>query len=205
MILFVLILTLSFQSEYTKALKNFQNHNYDRARQQFLKIYKRYPKNSKIDKVLFYLGRLEPNPKKARSYYKRIVVSYPKSRLWGESLLSIAKIDYALGDYDRAINNFYYLIKNSSENSLINEAKHWLSVLGEKAKPGKTYVVQVGAFKSRKNAEKQMNQVSRLGFKPFIEKEGGYFKVRINFSTKEEATSALKALKEKGIEGFLLK
>lgn len=204
MIPLILILTLSFQSEYTKALRDFQNHKYDKARQQFLKIYKRYPEDRRIDRVLFYLGRLEPDPKRTRSYYKKIVASYPKSRFWGESLLSIARIDYALGNYDRAIRNLRYLIKSSPENLLVKEARHWLSILGKKPK-GRSYVVQVGAFKSRKNAEKQMGQVSKLGFKPFIEKGGDYFKVKISFSTKEEATSALKALKEKGIEGFLLK
>lgn len=206
MVALAISLFLSFQSEYKRALEEFQNHNYESAYKEFLTIYKKYPQNEKIPDVLFYLGRLESDPENARDYYRKVVISYPESELWAESLLSIAEIDYAFEKYDRVITNLERLIKSSSNSSIVKKAYHWLnsskSLSGEKAK---SYIIQLGAFNDKANAERLIDQLSKLGYPGLIKEEGGYFKVRLSFFTQEEASSALEILKEKGIEGFRVK
>lgn len=85
------------------------------------------------------------------------------------------------------------------------ERENYPSNSGEVSPRTKLYTIQVGAFRNKENAKKRLNQLSELGYYGFIKEEEGYFKVRLNFFNQEEASFALKALKEKRIEGFRVK
>ncbi len=47
----------------------------------------------------------------------------------------------------------------------------------------KSYVVQIGAFKDKENAQKALTKVEKMGYKAQIVEEDTYYKVRINIKT----------------------
>ncbi len=66
------------------------------------------------------------------------------------------------------------------------------------------YYVQLGAFRSKENANKLMKTVKNMGYPVIVVKSGDLYKVRITgFSTRNSALSELKKLKKKGFEGFI--
>ena len=58
-------------------------------------------------------------------------------------------------------------------------------------KPKKEFIIQIGAFKERKNARKISEDARRKGFDSFVIEEEGLFKVRVRIS----ASSAIEAVK----------
>lgn len=67
------------------------------------------------------------------------------------------------------------------------------------------YRVQIGAFKVKENAEKQLKEVKKAGFNDaFITKVGDYYKVQVGaFSVKENADKMLSSVKSKGFDAFI--
>jgi len=63
----------------------------------------------------------------------------------------------------------------------------------------KLYKVQVGAFSERKNADELVNDLERMGHKPFINYEDKLYKVQVGaFSEKENAEQLAKTLTKEG-------
>ena len=65
----------------------------------------------------------------------------------------------------------------------------------------KLYKVQVGAFRSKDNADKRIEYLSKLGIKAIFKIAGGYYKVQAGaFSNKANADSLLAKIKNAGFE-----
>lgn len=68
----------------------------------------------------------------------------------------------------------------------------------------KIYRVQVGAFKSKSNAEKLKNELSTKGYSSFITIVSGLYKVQIGaFRNKSNAQNLVNELKQKGYNSFI--
>ena len=69
---------------------------------------------------------------------------------------------------------------------------------------GKLYKVQVGAFSEKKNAEDLVNDLEKIGHKPFIEYEKKLYKVQVGaFSEKENAEKLASTLIKEGYRAFI--
>ncbi len=74
---------------------------------------------------------------------------------------------------------------------------------------GGDFVIQLGSFKNKENAERLMQTVHQKGFSAFIEiteaKGGKLYRVRIGpFKTKEEASGVLGKIKNTGLSGIII-
>ena len=68
----------------------------------------------------------------------------------------------------------------------------------------KFYKVQVGAFSERKNADDLVNDLEKIGHKPFINYEDKLYKVQVGaFSKKENAEDLATILKKEGYRPFI--
>lgn len=68
----------------------------------------------------------------------------------------------------------------------------------------KMYVVQVGSFKSKTNAEKLLRKIKAAGFDAVVKKENGQYKVQCGvFEYEKNAKSLVSALKEKGFTAIV--
>ena len=78
-------------------------------------------------------------------------------------------------------------------------------VTTQKTYPKGLYYIQVGAFRSKTNANSLVKKINTLGYKNVsVIKVGNLYKVRIfGFASKEKALSELEKLKKKGFEGFV--
>ena len=69
----------------------------------------------------------------------------------------------------------------------------------EKKEESTLYKVQTGAYKTKKNAEKQLNKLETSGFPAFIVKEDAFYKVQVgSYTVKANADNIVKKLKEAG-------
>ncbi len=67
-----------------------------------------------------------------------------------------------------------------------------------------SFYIQLGAFKSKANADNLAKSVKKLGYKVAVIKAGKLYKVRIpGFSIRKDALNELDKLKDKGFEGFV--
>lgn len=66
------------------------------------------------------------------------------------------------------------------------------------------YRVQVGAFRNRSNADRQLAKVKAAGYDTYLVQIGGLYKVQVGaFRKKENADRLLKELKGKGFDAFV--
>lgn len=66
------------------------------------------------------------------------------------------------------------------------------------------YKVQVGAYSSKKNAEKQLDKVKNAGFNACIIQVNGVYKIQVGaYSVKTNAESVLKKVKNAGFNAFI--
>lgn len=69
---------------------------------------------------------------------------------------------------------------------------------------GLLYRVQVGAYKSKGNAEKQLQAVKSKGFDAFITEAGGLYKIQVGaYSQKSNADAQLVRVKAAGFDAFI--
>lgn len=69
---------------------------------------------------------------------------------------------------------------------------------------GLLYRVQVGAYKSKGNAEKQLQAVKNKGFDAFITEVGGLYKIQVGaYSQKSNADAQLAKVKAAGFDAFI--
>ena len=70
----------------------------------------------------------------------------------------------------------------------------------------KNFMIQTGSFKDKENAHYLSKDIISAGFISVVEEQIinniKYYKVLLYFTTEEQMTNTLKALKEKGFEGF---
>lgn len=70
----------------------------------------------------------------------------------------------------------------------------------------KLYRVQVGAYKVKANAEAQLKEIKKAGFKDaFITREKEFYKIQTGaYKNKANAENQLKEIKKKGFDGFII-
>ena len=72
------------------------------------------------------------------------------------------------------------------------------------AKPSTVYRVQVGAYKNKTNAEKQLAKVKAAGFDTYLVQVDGLYKIQVGaFGVKANAEAMQKKLKAAGFSAFL--
>lgn len=81
-------------------------------------------------------------------------------------------------------------------------------ITAPESKPAKLYRVQVGAFSSKTNAEKYMEQVKAAGFSAFIvnvNNNGALYRVQVGaFSVKANAEAYMAKIKAEGFPAFIV-
>ncbi len=106
------------------------------------------------------------------------------------------------------------VIKNTPQKKVVSPTplpkKKATPVLKKEKKEGVStpkkgsFYIQLGAFKSKANADNLAKSVKKLGYKAVVIKAGNLYKVRISgFSLRKEAVNELEKLKDKGFEGFV--
>ena len=71
--------------------------------------------------------------------------------------------------------------------------------------PDTLLTVQVGAYKSRANADARVNALKRAGYSAFVKEDGDFYKVQCGaFSYKENADRRVAELRARGFESFIV-
>ena len=74
------------------------------------------------------------------------------------------------------------------------------------ASPGSGYSVQVAAYTKKADADKLVSSLTKRGYSARVDSTPGWFKVRIGrYATEKEAADALRKIKTKQMEGFVVR
>ncbi|GEM_PF-3656331 len=198
---------------FEDGVKFFEKGEYERAERVFRTVLKK--EAAKKDAVYFYLGRLSRSPSEAIKWFKKVYEAYPGSLYADSAMYEVAKIYYALGIYDEAITIFKRFLKSYPSSPLYQDAFFWysnaLKIKGYKIpQKFKGYVIQVGAFKKRKNADKLAKELRSKGMNVILQEAevGGEHFCRVwvgFFDTLEQAKKYQEKLKKEGYAGSIIK
>ena len=166
---------------YRLALFNYARGSYIRARQFFLDYLNKYPNSEAGPQARYFAAKsllISGETEKARQELQEVAQSFP-----GTMVAKFAHEDLASKISDRTT------AADGKSQSLADSSKS-------------SYAVQIGAFRSKENAQEQSRQVAKAGHKIDIEekREGSfkYFVVRTgSFATREEAMSFADMLNQK--------
>ncbi len=194
----------------------FEKGKYEDAEKVFFSLLNKVEGAEKA-KVLYYIGKLQKDPYEAILWYEKVVEEFPGSGYADSALYAIGKIYYALGVYGEAIKIFQKFLKKYSHSNLKSKVLYWYEmalkiessynkIIEKECK----YVIQVGAFKNKENAERLIDILEGKGFKAMINKKiiNGEIFYRVwlgEFSTETQAREVLSKLKKQGYDGNILR
>ncbi|MGD9486847.1 MAG: tetratricopeptide repeat protein [Calditrichaceae bacterium] len=96
----------SESSDFSYAVKLYNQEFYDLAAQQFIKFYNNYPQSSRIDEAKYYSGISLFNLNdyfQARIEFQSLALEFPKSSRAGESWFKIGECYEKTGNYSEAV------------------------------------------------------------------------------------------------------
>jgi tetratricopeptide (TPR) repeat protein len=96
-------------SDFSYAIKLYNQNFYDLAAQQFVKYYTTYPQNENTDEAKFYAGMslfLLKEYNKSRIEFQSLALEFPKSKRAGESWFKIGECYELLENYPEAAKSF---------------------------------------------------------------------------------------------------
>lgn len=169
------------------------------ARETFRDIYKKFPDSVYAEKAVLKIADsyyLESNYLQAKKVYLYFLKNYPATKFSSYAYLNLAYCDEKLGDWDSKKKDMR-ILKDKYSSSI--EA----SKLEELERRGYSFVIQVGAFLDKKNAQELFRQLKKKGFDSYVveDKENGsrFYKVRVGkFDGRSDAEVKREALLDKG-------
>jgi cell division septation protein DedD len=201
---------------------NINNGRVEEVKKVLPDLATKYPNNPG---VLYLQGRLSTNGTEAVKFYQSIVDNFPKSEWADDALYAMYQYYYSLGLYKTADLKFQQLKKDypsspfvtgkpqpvlpEKENVAVNLPPKELpsdtakpTPQPQAAQPSESYTLQVGAYASLQNAEKQKNFLEDRGINVEVTNKvrGGrslYLVWAGSFATASEAKDFGKELKKK--------
>ena len=191
---------------YLMGLSYIKLGSFVRAREMFHKILAMKGNNLKQDAYIGIADSYfhEKNFSKAISAYEHVLRIYPRSDRLSSIYYNLGLIFKAKKDLDRA--NYYFgKIKKLYSRSFEADKPVYLPI---KRRPD-YYIVQLGAFKSLRNAKKLVRRLRRKKYDSYIQKakkDGNIlYKVRGGkFSNKYYAMRLLRKLKKSGFSAKII-
>lgn len=203
LILIVFSLYISPWALYESARDKFDKGEFDSARLQLEELLEEYPKHKLTPYIVYYIGRLTKYPAKALSYYQRVVDLYPDSKVTDNALYRIGQYYYAVSDYEKAYGSFDQIVKMYRDSDVLREARTWAEIMAQLVKKRDSYyVIQIGAYKNKENAEKLKDSFVEKGYEVQIFSNSLYKVWLGKFESVDEAT---KFQNEHNFKGFIVK
>jgi len=193
---------------YLKGLSLLRLGRNDDARSSFQNILSRYSRSSYAFDAAIGIGDayfLQKRFDDAVRSYNEALGRFPNHKNTPALYYKLGKCYKEKGSDARASEYFTKVKKLaplSFESRLIDDndlKSDDVATPAEGAKGGGVYSVQVGYFKSRRNADNLAKKISGQGFTTYVDTVGDFYRTKVgHYSSKREATDAASRLKKLG-------